>query len=703
MTMTSARRAFISILLVLSFAFSAGIATFYLSRRALPWWSDGGNWLKHMNAILGNTYPMWEEGTYQYPPLFFILLALIYGLSGDKVLTVKIAAIGVFSIRPITTYVFVKRLFRSDMAGAGAAWMSAIAPIFVEMLGWGGYPNLLGFDLLPLAFLPVIADMEGRASNRDLMMATVMACLIPLAHHLTYAVFAGVLTSWVIIRIILKKEYRMAMTELLASTGVFLLYRLLLAWPIQFVIYNEAAYYRLRVRLNLEHVHEDMNLIMLILIAALVIPIAYRKAGEKWSRMAFLITWTLVPLCMTQGYLLGVGIDYNRILFFAFQPVLMLISWPLSYMDWPVERSRDTTGHRSGSLRGAIKRGILVLSLATLIIVNVQGLSAFKEVDLRYGHMDPYGDREKLEAITWILQNTDPCAVFVAEEPMARWIEGLAGRRVMMHLHPMYLFMTGELERERIARAILSSDLGIRNERLWVFERIPPGLGSTIIAPYKEGAYESLISINMSLSRLRTSKEILNLDGYGEAKFKWLERGEGEASYVIEYDYGQTEVLKEVRVSAGSNEVWIRWEVRILGGGEAYLEVALTPYHTSFTRLIPREGGEVMIYVGGVELIVNTTGRIKLLEDQILLIGSKDMEMCIRIETRSSAGNPVLFTYTCDELLTRYNVKYIVLPVWRTRNGEIDTRDEYRHLLKDDEMEVTFLNDKIAILGVRGH
>ena len=110
-----------------------------------------------------------------------------------------------------------------------------------------------------------------------------------------------------------------------------------------------------------------------------------------------------------------------------------------------------------------------------------------------------------------------------------------------------------------------------------------------------------------------------------------------------------------------------------------------------------------MIYVGGVELIVNTTGRIKLLEDQILLIGSKDMEMCIRIETRSSAGSPVLFTYTCDELLTRYNVKYIVLPVWRTRNGEIDTRDEYRHLLKDDEMEVTFLNDKIAILGVRGH
>ena len=59
---------------------STSIITGYWATRHFPWWTDGGNWLKHVNAVLGDTYPMWEEGTYQYPPIFFVLTGIVAAL-----------------------------------------------------------------------------------------------------------------------------------------------------------------------------------------------------------------------------------------------------------------------------------------------------------------------------------------------------------------------------------------------------------------------------------------------------------------------------------------------------------------------------------------------------------------------------------------------------------------------------------------------
>jgi hypothetical protein len=36
----------------------------------LPPGDDPGNWLKRINAFLGNTYPLWSENLASYPPLF---------------------------------------------------------------------------------------------------------------------------------------------------------------------------------------------------------------------------------------------------------------------------------------------------------------------------------------------------------------------------------------------------------------------------------------------------------------------------------------------------------------------------------------------------------------------------------------------------------------------------------------------------------
>ena len=115
----------------------AAVLSVYLFSRALPWWLDGGNWLKHMHAILGNSYPMWNEGTWQYPPLFMLIIAGLSRVVSDEIVALNIGAILAFSMRPLTTYVLVKELFQDRLSALAAAWLAAFTPVFVEMMGWG--------------------------------------------------------------------------------------------------------------------------------------------------------------------------------------------------------------------------------------------------------------------------------------------------------------------------------------------------------------------------------------------------------------------------------------------------------------------------------------------------------------------------------------------------------------------------------------
>jgi hypothetical protein len=84
----------------------------FLGPRALPWWTDGGLWLKYANGLLGVTWPLWDEKPFNYPPLFTSILALLIRLTNDPLFSIKFLAAFLFSLRTVVAYLSSLLIFR---------------------------------------------------------------------------------------------------------------------------------------------------------------------------------------------------------------------------------------------------------------------------------------------------------------------------------------------------------------------------------------------------------------------------------------------------------------------------------------------------------------------------------------------------------------------------------------------------------------
>jgi len=472
---------------------------------------------------------MWSEGTYQYPPLYFFILAVASSLLGNEVLALKITAVFTICLLPLTTYTLAKKLFDDDLSALVAAWVVSIPPIAVEMLGWGGYPNLLGLTFLPLAFRSILCLIE-KPNFKNVTRSLLLTLTIVLTHHLTFLIFFGTLTLWVLALGILqmKRKFASVAFSLLSALAIFVTYRVLFAWPPQFILSNEAAYYFPNFTVSfgtIMWIFKDVILLSFLSIIAFASVILLLKEKFELSKTSFLVAWLVTPIIMSQGHLLGLPLDYPRIFIFMFQPFLLLVALPLSLPKVFAEKisfkrlGLDFMGYLNCFKQKKNRRkwifsgkrlvvyGLMFLSVSTTLMTLTRGVETVKNVDSLYNSIDHYGDHAKLDLTDWILKNTNAEDVFVAEEQSGRWIEGLAIRPVLMYQKPAFLFMKGEAERAYDARKIFTSTYGIKNGFTWIFDQAPLSTFSPMIAFKHLGDYENLLYLDMNSTQVDWSKE----------------------------------------------------------------------------------------------------------------------------------------------------------------------------------------------------
>jgi len=95
----------------------------------LPTGDDPGNWLKRINAFLGNTYTLWNEGLVSYPPLFHMVGAFLTLFSGDPVVAMKVSALLSLMLIPITSGWFAYKI-------SGSRQLSVITSLVVSADGY---------------------------------------------------------------------------------------------------------------------------------------------------------------------------------------------------------------------------------------------------------------------------------------------------------------------------------------------------------------------------------------------------------------------------------------------------------------------------------------------------------------------------------------------------------------------------------------
>jgi hypothetical protein len=697
----------------------------FLGPRALPWWTDGGLWLKYANGLLGVTWPLWDEKPFNYPPLFTSILALLIRLTNDPLFSIKFLAAFLFSLRTVVAYLSSLLIFREKLSAIAAALIIMLLPIHVEMVGWGGYPNILGLSLLMISTGLLVSWLRGDLGRGMFPLLFITSALIPISHNLTFLVYSTFLTITMLL-LLLARQSRNALRVLsvfLLTLAVYAFYVFVLLWPPSYLLYNEAAYHHLKVNLSsgfLTWIFKSVGF-LLILYALTAVTIASAiLLRKRLLEIGVLVSWLITPLFLLNLHIFGIALDYQRIFLFFVDPFILLASCSLQTLTATPTDTRAPAftiirehillfyGPKLINLAKRLLHLILFAGLITSIILSsVYGFLTFKSVSEWYNFRDKYGDLEKLEALNWINDNTNGDSVFVAEEEIARWIEGYSSRRVLMNAHPMYLFVNGEHERAYAAKTILLSSLYLSNDIVAIYEPHDSRENvSTRIALKSMGALEEVFFLESNSSYFEA-----NLDGNVIREYLSNARGidvfEGKSEVRFSYIFENLRVDKVVLINSERNEIALIFKVESPNPRvkleRLVIELKGWPTRTIWEAKI-KPNGTLSVTTDIGQFIVKTNAMTAFPfifgpeQDAIIQISPLDAKP-VRTEVKLIHSS---------ELIKEFNARYVVIP--RLQDSGFKryitlhptTRPEYMHLLKDPSYRIVYQNERVIILEFIG-
>jgi hypothetical protein len=674
--------------------------------------NDPAIWLKNANALLGNTYPLWDQTVLQYPPFFNIILAIFIILTHNALLSLKMLGITLISLLPLTVYPLAKEITNSYKAGIIAVWLTAFHPAFSEMYGWGGYPNLLGIMFLNLSLYYLYKILKGEKNNKNILMASIFTSLLTITHHLTLIVYAVIGSIIILLTFlsIIRKRAQLSQLKILIpitiSAITFIIWRIL-AGPFQYIIYNYAS--QLNRPFDMDAfwwIFKDPLAASLLFLTATIGSLGLYYLNKK-EELIILLVWIFFPFLFTQSYILGIALDPRRFPIFSIPAIIILSSITIAIL----KEKND-----SKTLTQNLNPQIIVASLLLLtVMINIlTGVITVYKVNEYYHYITDYAyaSDQRLEALNWIKTNTSPNAIFVADEALGRWIEGYAERRTLLQLPPFQIFMIGELERYEAASLILSGyNIEMRNEYLRILDGIPyetdktPWIEQSTGPDYTKAIYlvdgtveTSFIYANNTWIESPYKATISNIT--------WINKTPTHASISITYNSKSLKIIKTIGLAKDSKTVNINY--LILPTINATLQETKIPiwipfesklkdytYYSNKLRLIIDEkiieiGTNAKNYTVGSD---PKWGQLRVLYTFTPTNNTVKAELSITfITAKKSWWNDHLWAYTVDEIIKKYNIDYIALS---------KSVQDYVKFLKNDKYIPVFENNLIIIFKVK--
>ncbi|MEM1559975.1 MAG: hypothetical protein QXP57_07170 [Nitrososphaerota archaeon] len=708
------------IIFLITFAVTWG----FLGSRALPWWVDGGLWLKYAKAYLGITWPMWEEKTLNYPPLFPSILAVAIFLKLDPVIAVKLLATLVFSIRPAIAYISSIMIFGNRLTAFLTALMFMFLPIHVEMLGWGGYPNLLTLSFMNIS-MSLLVSWLNKGFSKTVAFLLLFSIIIAIGHNITFLAYSSTLLLLLASSIFLKKPNIVKKTSLIASSSIggYLIYSIIFLRSSQYVLNNEAAYYHLEPVISsglLTWIFKSPILMfsLYFLFASTIVMSIFIK--KRLLEVSVLVAWASAPILLLNMHKLGIALDYYRVFFFFVDPFIFLAAGSTSFLFDTLHTSISRIGKYdklrellrillSIKFSGFAKIIILVVVVVSCCSSIFYGIQTFNNLNEWYNFRDKYGDREKLEAVKWIEENIPERVVIVAEEEIARWIEGLSSRRVLMLAHPMYLFVQGELERAYMAKTILLSSIALTNNLAALYEpRNPSENMSTRVALKAFGALEELLYLEANSSYVEGVSEAGYFRDFLSDAQK-IEVLEKEDKLIIRYFLEHSIVEKTLSVTSNSAEVILSFKAEPLRNKVNIYKLAIElKMWPSITLWDVRAGtfGRLTLITSIGRFLIDTNSMtampfiFKTAHDNDSILGFIKISPDGEVENVGSVK-----VIRSADILKEVGGQYIVIPRIqhvKPHNRYISlepiTKHEYLHLLHDPAYIVVYQNERVIIL-----
>jgi len=469
---------------IAAFLFRVGV----LFHNEYPPSSDIGFHSSIINLILDdgklplrNPYHMGGEPL-ATPPGYHLFASFIIFFTGMPLLIAQLLISAFFSsLAVFPTYLLSKKIWRSNSAGFLATFFVTVSSLSLEMLGWGGYPNVISLTLILIIFYLFLKNTD-HPHNFNLFTAALLFGSLILTHLFSLFVLFPIIILYVSL-LLLGKASKLAGTNSLnairfffTSTALGTLFAspwLLRVSGFYLDMFSEGAFWGgMQENRNLILMNRYVDIRILALIAAVFPTLFMLKASRRRyldSESLLLIAWYVVPLILTQAYIFGIFVDYSRFIYFADFPGLLILSAALFYLFRHVSIATKKFSaarlNRSGKTLSQIALPAILLSVYVISPSLITPMEALTKFDFYTSVKKP-----EVTAMEWIQQRTANSAILVSDHLYGWWLSGVAQRSTLSAVSPEFLLYPHEVDIAESALILLDTNYYIDNGLIQVRE-----------------------------------------------------------------------------------------------------------------------------------------------------------------------------------------------------------------------------------------
>ncbi|MCW4001198.1 MAG: hypothetical protein NWE93_13270 [Candidatus Bathyarchaeota archaeon] len=479
------------------FVFAFIYRVFLVTWQAYPPGADIGFHSGVVNSITqsGNTnflynYYQMGGGVELEFPGFHIVASQIMLLTALPVYLAQALVAALFSSLVVLSVFLVTRLVWNDSIALVTAFLVAVSRWDIEILCWGGYPNITVLFLMPTVFY-LFLKREKFTNAAFLIAASLLAAAILLSHSLSAAVFIGITAAALLAALVFPKALSTSRKNVfycalpLVIGAVLVLPFLASAAP----IYMGESATLLGAPVVAQALLEYRSIplvVTLAFFAGIALLFLYSREYKKqlilWPTF-LVVMWLFVPLLLTLGFLFGVYLDSIRFIYFLIYPILMLFALTFDYASnrlamllsviHGVARKKGVIGKLVKIMPKTSVRAVyggFLLALMLLVTLSLPifsypwsggvGLQGFYQVM----------DDEGYHAIEWAKQNTPAASVFASEMGYGWWLAGVGQRPTITDVDFQAISLSREVAISRNVSYLLDTDYLLDNGYIQVRE-----------------------------------------------------------------------------------------------------------------------------------------------------------------------------------------------------------------------------------------
>jgi hypothetical protein len=473
------------VLLLLITCFSALYRIFLVFRDGFPPGADIGLHGSLIYSITqgGNVNFMWNSyhmggGTSNTFPGYHILTAALLFFTGLPDYLAEAFAVIIFSTLTVTVTFLLTRKILNESIALIAAFFMGVSFYDIYMLLWSGYPNIVTLMLIPLVFY-LFLEKSRFTPLPFITTASLLSAAIFLTHSLSAVIFVAIILAPVLAVLCFPRHFDLDRKTALGWVAPLLVGALLVS---PFLIQAAPFYLNLNSPVYTGGLRELQNLLLPNRVVPLgflfpffaffflgVLFFKYLPVKTKFS-IILIASWLIIPTILTQSYLAGFYIDYERFLYFAVLPLSILVAAGVFLGARLL--SKGTNKFTAVKRRLSFNRAVTLFAVILILLVCFElphfSLTPSEGLDLQgqlqFMHTLGY------DGIQWVKNHTPTDSVVVSDATYGWWLGGFAQRRAVAAIDPIFITNSREFEPAKLIGWLLDTDYLVDNGLIQVRE-----------------------------------------------------------------------------------------------------------------------------------------------------------------------------------------------------------------------------------------